>query len=50
MIENEHICKNLSLTHLNLQYLFLVSFWTFFAQCFSVFINEFGQVNAAWKG
>ena len=36
IIENERVCKNLLL-----QNLFLVLLWTYFAQCFSVFIIEF---------
>ena len=30
--------------------LFLVLLWTRFAQCLSVFIIEFGQVNTGLKG
>ena len=33
-----------------LQNLFLVLRWTYFAQCLSAFIIEFGQVNTGWKG
>ena len=43
IIENKHICKTLVLH--NLQFTI-----QYFAQCFSVFINEFGQVNTVWKG
>ena len=35
--KNEHICKNLVLNS------FLVLLWTYFAQCLSVFIIEFGR-------
>ena len=45
IIVTEHICINLIL-----QNLFLVSLWTYFAQWFSAFIIEFGQVNTVWKG
>ena len=39
-----------SFTNLVLQNVFSVSLWTYFAQLFSVFIIEFGQVNSPWKG
>ena len=44
-----HLLK-FSFTHLVLQSLFWVLLGTYFAQCFSVFIIEFGQVNTGWKG
>ena len=27
----------------------LVSLWTYFAQCFSFSVIEFGQANTVWK-
>ena len=38
IIENEHICKN------------LVSHIPSGAQCFSVYIIDFEQINTGWEG